>query len=180
MYRKSHDSLPRRCFKIGEITPDDLKEVLEIEQLSFPTPWSENLFLRELQSELSKVFLVKSDAFEKQRVLGYICIWLVREEVHILNLSCHPNFRRRGIAASLLEYSLFFSFRKGVRMACLDVRASNKEARALYKKYGFKPIGIRKGYYSDTQEDAVVMVLEMKSKTSLEKLFCKPQIISKE
>ena len=179
MSLENHDSLPTGCFEVGEMTPDDLKEVLEIEQLSFPTPWSKDLFLRELHSDLSKIILVKSDAFEKPRILGYICIWLLREEVHILNLACHPDFRRCGIAASLLEYSLFFSFKKGVRKAFLDVRESNKEALGLYKKYGFKQIGIRKGYYSDTREDAVVMVLEMESKTLLEKFICKSQTIDK-
>ncbi len=180
MYPESHDSLPTRCFKVEEMIPDDLKEVLEIEQLAFPTPWSKNLFLRELHSDLSKIILAKSDAFEKRRVLGYICIWLASGEVHILNLACHPNFRRCGIAMSLLEHSLFFSFKRGVRKAFLDVRGSNKEALALYKKYGFKQIGVRKGYYSDTREDAVVMVLEMESKTLLEKLFCKSQTINRE
>jgi len=180
VYIESHDSLPTRCFKVEEMTPDDLKEVLEIEQLSFPAPWSKNFFLRELHSNLSKIILVKSDAFEKRRVLGYICIWLASGEVHILNLACHPNFRRCGIATSLLEHSLFFSFKRGVGKAFLDVRGSNKEALALYKKYGFKQIGIRKGYYSDTREDAVVMVLEMESKTLLEKLFCKSQTINRE
>lgn len=180
MYPESHDSLPTRCFKVEEMIQDDLKEVLEIEQLAFPTPWSKNLFLRELHSDLSKIILAKSDAFEKRRVLGYICIWLASGEVHILNLACHPNFRRCGIATSLLEHSLFFSFKRGVRKAFLDVRGSNKEALALYKKYGFKQIGVRKGYYSDTREDAVVMVLEMESKTLLEKLFCKSQTINRE
>ena len=180
MYLESHDSLPTKCFKLEEMTPDDLKEVLEIEQLSFPTPWSKNIFLRELHSELSKIILVKHDSFEEQRVLGYICIWLVSGEVHILNLACHPDFRGCGIATSLLEHGLFFAFKRGVRKAFLDVRESNNGAIALYKKYEFKQIGIRKGYYSDTREDAVVMSLEMESKTFLEKLFCKSQIINRE
>jgi ribosomal-protein-alanine N-acetyltransferase len=101
----------------------------------------------------------------KQRVLGYICIWLVNGEVHILNLACHPDFRRHGIATSLLKYSLLFSIQKGVKKAFLEVRECNHEALSLYEKYGFEPIGIRKGYYSDTKEDAIVMVLEMESKT---------------
>lgn len=180
MCLNSHDLLPTRCVIVEGMTPDDLKEVLEIEQLSFPTPWSKNLFLRELHSDLSTIILFKSDSFENQRVLGYICIWLVGGEVHILNLACHPNFRRCGIATSLLEQSLFFSFRKGVRRAFLEVRESNKEALTLYKKYGFKQVGIRKGYYSDTREDAVVMVLEMESKTRLGELFCKSQTVKKE
>lgn len=176
----SHDSIPTRCFIVEEMTPDDLKEVLEIEQLSFPTPWSKNLFLRELHSDLSTIILFKSDSCEHPRVLGYICIWVVGEEVHILNLACHPNFRRCGIATSLLEQSLLFSFKKGVRRAFLEVRESNKEALMLYQKHGFKEAGIRKGYYSDTREDAVLMVLEMESGTRLGALFPKSQTVKRE
>jgi len=148
---------------IVEMTPDDLNEVLEIEKSSFPTPWSKELFLKELHSKSSKIFLAKSNYQKKQRVLGYIAIWFVNEEVHILNLASHPNFRRSGVAKSLIEYSLSFSFQIGARRVFLDVRETNHAALSLYKKYGFKPVGIRKGYYSDTQEDAIVMLLEMKS-----------------
>jgi ribosomal-protein-alanine N-acetyltransferase len=180
VYQKSHCSSPGRYFKIDEMTPDDLKEVLEIEQISFPTPWSENIFLSELHSELSRIFLAKSGLLEEQKILGYICIWLVKGEVHILNLACHPDFKRHGIATSLLVHSLFFSFQKGVRKVFLEVRASNKEALSLYRKYGFKPIGIRKRYYSDTKEDAVVMVLEMESRSFLKELFYKSKMTGRE
>lgn len=173
MCQKRHDSQSTGCFVVDEMTRDDLDEVLAIERLSFPTPWSKNLFLKELHSDLSTIILFKSDSFKNHKVLGYICIWLIGGEVHILNLACHPDFRRRGIATSLLEQSLFFSFNKGVRRAFLEVRELNQEALGLYEKYGFKQIGIRKGYYSDTGEDAVVMVLEMESKARLKELFCR-------
>lgn len=171
MYRESHYSPLLKSFKIVEMTLDDIDEVLEIEQRSFPTPWSKRLFLKELHSEFSKIFLAKSNLLGKQKVLGYISIWLVSKEVHILNLACHPDFRRSGVATSLIEHSLSFSFQIGARRAFLDVRETNHAALFLYKKYGFKPIGIRKGYYSDTQEDAIVMVLEMESKSFFKNFF---------
>ena len=171
MYRGSYCSPLLKSVKTVEMTLDDLNEVLEIEQCSFPTPWSKELFLKELHSESSKIFLAKSNFLGKQRVLGYISIWFVNEEVHILNLACHPNFRRSGVAKSLIEYSLSFSFQIGARRVFLDVRETNHAALSLYKKYGFKPIGIRKGYYSDTQEDAIVMVLEMESKSLFKNFF---------
>ena len=171
MYRESNYSPLLKSFKVVEMTLDDLNEVLEIEKRSFPTPWSERLFLKELHSEFSKIFLAKSNFSGKQKVLGYISIWFVSEEVHILNLACHPDFRRSGVATGLIEHSLSFSFQMGVRRAFLDVRESNYEARYLYKKYGFKPIGIRRGYYSDSQEDAIVMVLEMGSNSFFGNFF---------
>jgi ribosomal-protein-alanine N-acetyltransferase len=143
---------------------DNLEEVLEIERLSFPTPWSKDLFLRELHFECSRVFLAEADQSEAKRILGYICIWLVSKEVHILNLACHPQFRNQGVATSLLKYSLLFSFRRGMRKAFLEVRKSNISALHLYTKYGFVPLELRKGYYDDTKEDAIVMTLEMDSK----------------
>lgn len=164
MYQDSHCSPLLKSFRIVEMTVDALDEVLEIEKSSFPTPWSKNLFLNELQSEFSRVFVAISDVLRKQKILGYISIWFVSDEVHILNLACHPGFRRSGVATGLLEHSLSFSLKMGIRRAFLDVRESNHEALYLYRKYGFKSVGVRKGYYSDTKEDAIVMVLEMGSK----------------
>lgn len=165
MYRESHSTPLLKSFNIVEMTLDDLDEILEIEQHSFPTPWSKNIFLKELHSEFSKIFIATSDLLGWREVLGYISLWFVSEEVHILNLACHPDFRRRGVATGLLAYSLSLSFQMGVRNAFLDVRESNQEALSLYQKYGFKPVGIRKGYYSDTKEDAIVMLLEMETKS---------------
>lgn len=171
MDRESYYLPLLKSFKIVEMTLDDLNEVLDIEQHSFPTPWSKSLFLKELRSEFSKIFLAKSHLLGEQKVLGYISIWFVSEEVHILNLACHPDYRRSGVATGLIKHSLYFSFQMGARRAFLDVRESNHAAQSLYKKYGFNPIGIRRGYYTDTQENAVVMVLEMESESFFENFF---------
>ena len=165
-------TLPRvKSFEISEMSLSDLQGVLEIENLSFATPWSRELFIKEIHSEFSKNFVAHSSHLGLRSVLGYISLWFVGEEMHILNLACHPEYRRGGIAKGLLEHSLSLSFQGGVRNAFLDVRKSNHEALALYKKYGFTPIGIRKGYYSDTKEDAVVMSLAIKSHASLKNCF---------
>jgi ribosomal-protein-alanine N-acetyltransferase len=171
VHRENYCSSLLKPLKVIELTLDDLNEVIEIEQLSFPTPWSEGLFLQQLHSEFSKIFLTKSSSLEKQQVLGFICIWFVADEMHILNLACLPALRRQGIAAALLEHGLFFSFMMNMKKVFLEVRKSNYAAMSLYKKYCFRPIGIRKGYYTDTQEDAIVMALEMESSTFLDKSF---------
>jgi len=164
--RENHDLPLKIPFEIVEMTLADVNDILEIEQLSFPTPWSKNLFVKEYHSQSSKIFLARYPYVEHNKVLGFICTWFVCGEAHILNLACHPHFRRNRIATNLLEHSLSFSFQKGVKKVFLEVRACNHEAQALYAHYGFKPIGLRKGYYSDTHEDAIVMFLEMKSHPS--------------
>ena len=171
MLREDYNLPLVKSFEISEMSLSDLQEVLEIENLSFATPWSKEFFLKEILSEFSKIFVAHSSHLGLRRVLGYIYLWFVGEEMHILNLACHPEYRRGGIAKGLLEHSLSLSFQGGVRNAFLDVRKSNHEALSLYKKYGFKPIGMRKGYYSDTREDAVVMSLAMKSIVSLKNCF---------
>jgi len=172
VHRENHCSPLLKTLKIIEFTLDDLNEVIEIEQLSFPTPWSKGLFLQQFHSEFSKDFSSpNTSSLEKQRVLGFICIWFVADEMHILNLACLPALRRQGIAAALLEHGLFFSFMMNMKKVFLEVRKSNYAALALYKKYWFRPVGVRKGYYTDTQEDAIVMALEMESRTFPDKSF---------
>jgi ribosomal-protein-alanine N-acetyltransferase len=146
VYRENHDSPLKIPFEIVEMTLADVNDILEIEQLSFLTPWSKNLFLKEYLSQSSKIFLARSTYLEQHKVIGFICIWFVCGEAHILNLACHPHFRRNRVATHLLEHCLGFSFKKGVKKIFLEVRACNHEAQALYAHYGFKPIGLRKGY----------------------------------
>jgi len=163
VHRNKHESPLKLSFDIVEMELADINDLMEIERLSFPTPWSKNFFMKEYHSRFSKVFLVKSRHPDKQKVIGYICLWFVFDEVHILNLACHPHFRRQKVATALIEHCMHLSFENGTKKAFLEVRESNNGARALYARCGFKPIGLRKGYYSDTREDAIVMFLEMKA-----------------
>lgn len=132
----------------------DLDEVLEIERASFFTPWSKELFKQELSLPQARSF-VAVDSMDG--ILGYLCFWIVADEVHILNLAVHPEYRRRGIATLLLEYSIDYSGKEGAREITLEVRRSNYKAIGLYRNFQFRPQGIRRGYYSDTGEDAVIM-----------------------
>jgi ribosomal-protein-alanine N-acetyltransferase len=166
VYREDHFLPSLQSLMITEMTLGDLDDVLDIEQRSFPTPWSKDLFLKELHSKLSKIFIATSNLSGKPRVLGYISLWFIGDEVQVLNLACHPDFRRRGVASTLLEHSLSFYQKRGAKRVFLDVRRSNHEARSLYRRYGFKPIGVRKGYYADTKEDAIVMIRKMRSSPS--------------
>jgi [ribosomal protein S18]-alanine N-acetyltransferase len=136
------------------MTEKDLDKVLGIERRSFPTPWSKELFLSELRLSQARAF-VATDAHD--RVKGYVCFWLVADEAHILNLAVHPEQRKQGVAAQLLRYSLDYARKAGAGEATLEVRRSNYQAIGLYRNFQFEPRGIRRNYYSDTGEDAVIM-----------------------
>lgn len=132
----------------------DLGEVLEIERLSFPIPWSKRTFLYELLENEQAVYLV---AWEAKKIRGYIGMWMVIDEGHITNLAVHPAYRRRGIGRVLLETLIMESAKRGIHRLTLEVRRSNLGAQALYGRMGFKNAGIRPRYYQDNREDAMIM-----------------------
>jgi ribosomal-protein-alanine N-acetyltransferase len=133
---------------------EDISAVLEIEQMSFPTPWPRDAYQHELKDNRLACYLV---AREFQRVLGYAGMWVILDEAHVTTIAVDPLHRRRRIGERLLVALIDEAMRRGARWVTLEVRKSNLGAQALYRKYGFKDIGIRKGYYSDNREDAIVM-----------------------
>jgi ribosomal-protein-alanine N-acetyltransferase len=91
------------------------------------------------------------------RVVGYLCLWEIADELHITNIAVDPALRRQGIGRTLLRGVLDDARQRGLRLVALEVRPSNIEARALYESFGFRVVGRRRGYYYDTGEDALVM-----------------------
>lgn len=142
---------------IREMRESDIHEVLEIEHMSFNTPWSETTFYNEIYHPFS----IARVAFAGEKLVGYICANQIIDEGHILNLAVHPDYRRRGIASALVEDILKELKDCACRVLYLEVRISNHAARKLYEGFGFKVVGIRKCYYVSPVEDAVVMMLEM-------------------
>ena len=134
---------------------EDIDSVLEISSLSFSIPWSKDSYIQELTNPIARYLVAKID----NKVVGFIGTWIVLEESHITNIAIHPNNRKQGIGSSLLEEFLKYCKNKGCIAFTLEVRTSNKAARTLYEKYNFKQEGIRKGYYEDTKEDAIIMWL---------------------
>jgi ribosomal-protein-alanine N-acetyltransferase len=126
---------------------EDIDSVLEISSLSFSIPWSKDSYIQELTNPLAKYLVAKIDNK------------IVLDESHITNIAIHPNHRKQGIGSSLLEEFLKYCKSQGCIAFTLEVRNSNKAARTLYEKHNFKQEGIRKGYYEDTKEDAVIMWL---------------------
>lgn len=143
--------------KLTTVTEEDIDNLLEIEKASFPSPWSKKLFLNELANPNSHIILAKD---ETDILLGFACFWIVANEAHILNIAVHPGFRRQGIAKRLLTYVLEFSIDKRVSCFVLEVRNRNKAAIEFYKGFGFREVGLRRGYYADTGEDAILMELK--------------------
>lgn len=133
---------------------DDLPQVLEIERLSFPTPWSERAFRGELTVNSYAHYLV---AELGERVVGYGGMWVIVDEAHVTNIAVHPRHRRSGIGRLLLKALLEQAADRGCDRVTLEVRKSNRPAQHLYQSYGFVPRGIRRGYYTDNNEDAIVM-----------------------
>ncbi len=134
---------------------EDLDAVMEIERQAFPQPWTPGLFLHELKLPFSKTILARV-ANGSQRVLGYVCRWLVGDEAHILNLAVHPERRRVGIGRALIELVLQEAQQQGARTVTLEVRRENTTALALYRSLGFTERGVRRNYYGRGQ-DAIIM-----------------------
>lgn len=126
-------------------------EILEIEKLSFPEPWTRDMFERELSLPLSRFFVLKYDG----RVIGYCAGWLIIDEAHINNIAVHPDYRNRGFGRQAVKFLIEDMAIKGAIKAFLEVRRSNIAAQKLYESEGFKVTGLRENYYKN--EDAVLM-----------------------
>jgi ribosomal-protein-alanine N-acetyltransferase len=150
-------SRPRRC-DVSPMTLRDLDEVMEIERLAFKAPWSRQVFIEELDRDWAHVDVLRDRP--GGRVHAFVNYWLVRDEVHVLNVATHPEARRHGYASILLGHVIDFAARAACRYVTLEVRRSNQGAIRLYRKFGFRPVGIRPNYYVEDQEDAVVMLLD--------------------
>jgi len=137
---------------------DDLDAVLAIERASYPHPWSRQAFLYELrENRVARLWVVRAGDEPGAPVVGYLCLWLIADEVHVTNFAVHPDRRQRGIGRHLMGTLLELYRRDGARRAALEVRPSNDAARRLYEAFGFRQVGLRKGYYFDTGEDAILM-----------------------
>ena len=140
---------------LDRMRPEDLDEVLAIERASFTMPWSRGAFLYEMQqNRVARCWVARDD---DTRVVGYLCLWEVADEVHVTNVAVRPDARRQGIARGLLRSVLDDARVRAFKIVVLEVRPSNHHARALYDSFGFRVVGRRRGYYYDTGEDALVM-----------------------
>jgi ribosomal-protein-alanine N-acetyltransferase len=133
----------------------DLAAIETIERRSYPTPWSRSMFAGEI-SKPSSICLGAFDA-ETHELLGYLIISRYVDAWHVMNVAVEPAHRRRGIATALLDRLFELTAEDSRRGYTLEVRVSNSEAIALYERLGFQARGIRRGYYTDNREDALIM-----------------------
>jgi [ribosomal protein S18]-alanine N-acetyltransferase len=136
---------------------DYRNQILEIENLSFQTPWTISSFSAELDKRVSQLWALTAE----KTLLGYICFWMFDDEIQLVNIAVHPQKRGNGLGQQLLSNLIEMSSSKGIRNIWLEVRPSNFIARSLYQKMGFLEIGRRPKYYSDSNEDAIIMNLEV-------------------
>lgn len=139
------------------LSEEHLEEVLEVELEAYPEPWTPGMFREEIRSQRS-YFCV---ALVEGTFVGYGGFWLVLDEAHITSVTVAEIFRGRGYGRDQVLHLLEAAVALGARTATLEVRESNVQARRLYDSLGFRRVGIRKGYYSKTKENAIVMTKEL-------------------
>lgn len=139
------------------MAPADLAAVERIEQGSFPTPWSKDAFYREITENNLAFYYVAGCRSEREIIVGYAGIWVILDEVHLMTIAVHPDWRGHGLGEQFLYYVFAEACLKGGQRITLEVRPSNREALALYHRTGFKAAGRRRHYYTDNGEDAVIM-----------------------
>jgi [ribosomal protein S18]-alanine N-acetyltransferase len=133
----------------------DLAEIEEIERSSYPTPWSRSMFASEL-SKPSSMCLGAYDV-ETGHLVGYLVISRYVDAWHVMNVAVRPEYRRQGVASMLMNRLFDLTSGRSRRGYTLEVRVSNAGAIKLYERLGFKPRGVRRGYYTDNREDALIM-----------------------
>ncbi len=136
----------------------DIDDVLKIEHESFTAPWSRQAFVSELTNNRFAVYMVIE---EEEQVIGYCGVWVIVDEAHVTNIALLPEHRGKKLGEALLSKVIEVTKKLGAVKMTLEVRVTNSVALALYRKLGFKDGAIRKGYYTDNNEDALVMWVEL-------------------
>lgn len=132
----------------------DVPELLVIEVAQFPEPWSRTMLLDEIGNLETRRYTV---AVENKKIIGYLGVMFVMDELHVNTLGTLPGQESRGVATSLMDEAWDDAKVRGILRATLEVAVSNHRAQALYTRYGFRPVGVRKNYYERTQEDALIL-----------------------
>ena len=156
-------------FYVEPMRQGDVATVAAIERMIFTMPWSSNAFGYELRTNpLSHYFVARTRSVKPAvdargldpSIIGYGGFWMMLDEAHICTLGVHPDWRQRGVGELLLSTMIEAAAGLNANVVTLEVRVSNLPAQRLYQKYGFSTVGVRKGYYSDNHEDALIMTTE--------------------
>ena len=152
----------RHITRLRKMAEKDLEQVIAIDQVSFPKPWPKNSFLFEIKNNpVARLWVAETQVDQETwKISGMIVLWMIVDEVHIGTIAVHPDYRRLGIGTRLIKHSLRALQMEGAKSVYLEVRQSNTGAQALYKKFGFVISGVRKKYYVDNDEDALLLTLD--------------------
>lgn len=140
--------------------PRDLARIIAIEYHSFGDPWSPEALLGELETDDLRLPLV---AEREGEIVGFLMAWRVADQLHVLNLATEPRHRRQGIGTALLREAARLGCRWGLVEATLEVRRGNAGGRAFYHRHGFHESGVRKRYYADNGEDAIILDCDLQA-----------------
>ncbi len=155
--------MARRTIHVRNMTHDDLDGVCAIEEETFPAPWPRESFESDIDKGHRSLCLVAEEGGE---ILGFLISWPVVDELHIGNIAVAAGCWDRGVGTELLRTAIEEGIEGGAVIATLEVRASNARAIALYERHGFRPVAVRRGYYADNNEDAIVMLAELRGEDS--------------
>lgn len=136
-----------------QMKAEDADKVAAIEEEVFAIPWSREAFWQETKQENAYYLLILED----DEIVGYAGIWTILDEAQVTNVAIAPKCQGRGLGTKLFSELVKVARERGATAMTLEVRPSNKPALALYEKFGFKSVGVRKGYYSDNGEDAMIL-----------------------
>lgn len=147
---------------IRKMTQHDISAVMEIDRKSFPAPWTREVYEQEIKNnDFAHYFVIETDG----QIVGYVGLWIVFEDAQITNIAVLPEYRGNNIGKQLFSFAIIYALQKGAHYLSLEVRPSNEVAKNMYRSFGLKEAGIRKNYYPDNGEDAIVMwvnLLEVK------------------
>lgn len=144
---------------IKEMKPEHIDAVMIIDRESFTTSWTKEIFMKEIaENKFAHYFIVQL----ADEIIGYAGMWIVNDDAQVTNIAISPEHRGKKIGEKLFYFVFQHAIRTGVKQLSLEVRASNIIAQNMYQKFGLVPGGIRKKYYTDDQEDAIVMWVDLK------------------
>lgn len=132
----------------------DVPDLLVIEETQFPEPWTKGMLIDEITNTETRRYTV---AIEQKKIVGYLGVMFVIDELHVNTIGTLRGFEGRGIATALLDEAWSDAHARSIKRATLEVAVSNERAIALYYRYGFRPVGVRKNYYEKSNEDALVL-----------------------
>ncbi len=138
---------------IARMQPEDIEQVVELDSKCFPVPWSAGAYNTEVRNPSAYYVVARAGG----KIVGYAGMWLIMDEAHITTIGVDPEFRGRKVGERILVNLLEEAIHRGARRATLEVRRTNAVAQNLYHKYDFHTVAIRRAYYTDNNEDALVM-----------------------